>query len=63
MDPVKARKKPIVGKPKRRRVRRPKLSIVFIAGIAPNQLIIPNPQLAKRALNWEKPLSTKILDE
>jgi hypothetical protein len=39
------------------------VSIVYIAGIAKTQLMMPNPREAERALMGEKPPSRKISDE
>jgi hypothetical protein len=51
------------GKVKRRRARRPKVSIVQMAGKAKMKLIRPNPKEAKRAWKSLKPDFLKMVAE
>lgn len=50
----------IIGRVRRRRDRRPKVSIVQIAGKAPTKFMKPKTQEARRALKSLKPESEKI---
>jgi len=53
----------MLGKVKRRRPRRPKVSMVQMAGKAKTQFTRPKPKEASRAVSWLAPASTKIVDE
>lgn len=60
LKPVKNMKADIRGNVVKSKLRRPKVSIVYMAGIAKSQLIIPNPRLADKAEIGKKPPSRKI---
>lgn len=62
-NPVNRRKRAMNGKVVSKRLRRPKVSIVYTAGMANKKLMMPNPMLARRAAMWENPESTKITEE
>ncbi|KAL1606709.1 hypothetical protein SLS60_004116 [Paraconiothyrium brasiliense] len=61
--PVKSKKKAMSGKVLKRRLRRPKVSIVYKAGIAKRKLMTPNPREAASADWSEKPEFEKMLLE
>ena len=61
--PVKKRKIDISGKVVRSRFRRPKVSIVYTAGIANSQFIKPKPREAAKAEMGEKCASRNICEE
>lgn len=63
LKPVKRRNSDKKGYVVSRRLRRPKVSIVWIAGTAKTQLIRPKPSEALRAEIGENPASRKIWDE
>jgi hypothetical protein len=63
LNPVKNIQRDIRGKVVRRRLRRPKRSIVHMAGRAKRKLIMPKPREAARALISLKPESRKICEE
>ncbi len=51
------------GNDTRRRLRRPNVSMVQIAGPANTKLTAPKPKEARRAAVWLKPLCTKMFEE
>jgi hypothetical protein len=53
----------MLGKVKRRRDRRPKVSMVTNAGIAKMKLTAPKPKEPKSAMKSEAPPSRKIVEE
>lgn len=59
-NPVKYSERPMSGKPNKSKFLRPKVSIVYTAGIAKSQLTIPVPIDTRRALGWVNPALTKI---
>lgn len=59
-NPVHSRHNPIKGNVVKRRFRRPKVSMVYIAGIANNQFVTPVPKETNSAFDREKPESMKI---
>lgn len=61
--PVKSMKRAMSGKVLRRRLRRPKVSIVYIAGMAKMKFITPKPRDAASADWSEKPEVEKTLLE
>ena len=61
--PVKSRKSAMSGKVLRSRLRRPKVSIVYIAGMAKRKFMTPKPREAARADWSEKPEEEKMLLE
>lgn len=62
-NPVKNRHKLIIGKVVRRRLRRPKVSMVYRAGMANKKLMTPQPIEAPSALNSDRFASTKTSEE
>lgn len=61
--PAARRDQHMFGKVKRRRPRRPKVSMVQMAGQAKAKFTAPKPKLASRAVCKEAPVSEKIDDE
>lgn len=57
------RKRDIRGKVVSKRLRRPKVSMVYTAGMANKKLMMPKPRLARRAEILENPEFTKITEE
>ncbi len=61
--PVQKRKMDISGNVVRRRLRRPKVSIVYTAGRAKIQFVIPQPSETSRASRRPKPAFRNMEDE
>ena len=62
-NPVPRRVHAICGNVKSSSVRRPKVSMVHIAGKAKMKLTIPNPKDARRAFMVDAPASAKTVEE
>lgn len=63
LKPVKKRQSDIRGKVVKRRFLRPKVSIVYMAGMAKRKLMMPNPRDADRALISERFACKKTSEE
>lgn len=62
-NPVNSRNNDMRGKVVSKRLRRPKVSIVYTAGMANKKLMMPKPRLARRAEILVNPDSAKITEE
>lgn len=60
--PHHSRQRPISGNVVRSRLRRPKVSIVYMAGMAKSQLVTPVPKDTSRAWLRENPASSKMVE-